>query len=63
METNQKIQYDQQIEVTKNQYDAIVKLFSGLVAHRHDKEENKYYIKLWFMKYATKIKYVIDSVK
>lgn len=63
MEINQKIKYDQPIEVTKNQYSSIVKLFSGLVAHRYDEKENKYYVKVWNMKYAPKIQYVIDIVK
>ncbi len=58
-----QIKYNQPIEVSKSQYDNIVKLFAGLVAHRYDEDTKKYYIKVWSMKYAPKIKYVIDNYK
>ena len=53
------IQYNQTIEVTKEQYTTIKKIYSGFVAF---KEQNgKFYIKVWYMKIASKINQLINQ--
>lgn len=45
-----KIDYDKPIEVTEKQYHYLMGNFGGIVAGR--KENNKFFIKVWLMKYA-----------
>lgn len=45
-----EIKYDTPIEVTKEQYNVLVKDMAGVVAHRE--ENGKYYIKVLLMQYA-----------
>lgn len=40
-----EIIFDKQIEVTKSQYNKVIRIFAGLIAHR--KCNDKYYIKYW----------------
>jgi hypothetical protein len=47
------IKYDVPIEVTKNQYAKIMSNLPGIVTGRI--ENDKYYIKVWFMKYSNHI--------
>jgi hypothetical protein len=49
-----KIEYDKPIEVTEKQYRYMIEEFKGIIAHRID-EQNKYWIKVWYMKYAKQI--------
>lgn len=44
------IEYDKPIEVNEVQYNHIMHRYSGIVAGR--KEGGKFFIKVWFMKYA-----------
>jgi hypothetical protein len=46
--------YNTPIEVTEKQYKAVMNHCSGIVAGRED--SGKYYIKVWFMKYAWIVK-------
>lgn len=39
------IEYDKPVEVTESQYNKVIKVFAGLIAHRKTKE--KFYIKYW----------------
>ena len=55
------IKYDVPIEVTKTQYEYIMRQFSQLVAGRI--EGGKYYIKLWGMKYKDYLIKVLEQVK
>lgn len=52
------IKYDVPIEVTKKQYDKLIKTFAGIIAHRKDKD-GKYWIKLWNMKYKNELKHAL----
>ena len=54
-----EIKYDIPIEVTEIQYRTLMDKFSGVVAGR--KENGKYYIKVWFMKYAKYVKQYLDN--
>ena len=54
-----KIEYDQPIELTGGQYQIMVKHFSGIVCFRRD--GIKYYMKVWFMKYAKQIEQVLNK--
>ena len=59
LNTNVMIQYNQPIEVTKEQFTIIKKIYSGFVAF---KEQNgKFYIKVWYMKIASKINQLINQ--
>ena len=49
---------DQEIEVTKDQYNSLRKNFSGIIAHRH--KDDKYYIKIWYSKYE---QLILQSIK
>jgi len=51
-----EIQYDKSIEVTESQYNACMSRLDGYVAGR--KENGKFYIKIWFMKY----KYLLEAI-
>ncbi len=50
------MKYDEQIEVTKEQYSLLLKdvHLSGVIAHRE--EDGKYYFKVWYSKYIPYIK-------
>lgn len=50
-----KIEYDKQIEITEKQYRYMIVEFKGIIAHRID-ENGRYWIKVWYMKYAPLIK-------
>jgi len=50
------IQYDTPVEVTEKQYRELTNKFSGIIAGR--KEDGKFYIKLWMMKY----KFLIEEI-
>lgn len=52
------IEFDKEIEVTKEQYQKITHNFCGVVAHRV--QDDKYYIKLWSMKYASGIQKILE---
>lgn len=54
-----EIKYDVPIEVTSRKYVEIMRMFSGCVAGRT--ENGKYYIKVWFMKYADMIKKQLEK--
>lgn len=56
-----EIKYDTPIEVSKEQYLLIINKFCGVVAHRE--HEGKYYIKVWVMGYANKIKEILKIKK
>lgn len=43
------MQYDKEIEITKKQYDVVIREFTGIIAHRQ--EGDKFFIKLWFLKF------------
>jgi hypothetical protein len=45
------IKYDTPIEVSGLQYNQIMQKCRGMVAGRRDKD-GKYWVKVWFMKYA-----------
>jgi hypothetical protein len=47
------IKYNQPIEVIKNQYYFVMEKFAGIVAGQI--KENKYFIKVWRMKYKEHI--------
>ena len=53
------IKYDTPIEVTKEQYNYIMREFSGLVAGRT--EGDKYYIKVWRMGCAPRIELYLNN--
>jgi hypothetical protein len=63
MEINQQIKFDQEIQVTENQYKAVRKSYSGYIVHRQDEENGNFYIKVWSTKYILQIQYILDSVK
>jgi len=50
---------DQEIEVTKDQYNILRNTFSGIIAHRH--KNDKYYIKIWYTKYEKLILQTINN--
>jgi hypothetical protein len=54
-----KIKYDVPFEVTKKQYEIIVRDFSGVMCHMV--KDSKYYIKVWLMAYAKYIKQVLNN--
>ena len=51
-----EIKYDTPIEVNEKQYRKLMNECAGIVAGRE--ENGKYYIKLWFMKYADYVRRV-----
>lgn len=55
-----EIYLDTPFEVTENQYNVLMSKFPGVVAGRYDEDNNKYYIKVWLMKYKP---YVEDILK
>lgn len=55
------VKYNKQIEVNRQQYAAITTRLSGIVAHRFDAETKKFYIKVWFMKYASQIQSLLNQ--
>jgi predicted RNase H-like HicB family nuclease len=62
MEENKTLKYNEPIEVTEKQYWACIKSFPGVIAHRHDLETKKFYIKVWAMKYAPLIQSLLKSL-
>lgn len=56
-----EIKYDVPFEVTKNQYNALMKDCSMIVAGRVD--NGKYLIKVWMMKYLPYVQRILKSVK
>lgn len=48
-----KIEYDKDIEVNESQYRFLMNNFQGIICGREENE--KYYIKVWLMKYANHI--------
>ena len=52
------ILYDKEFEVSKVNFDKIKKKYSGFIAFRTI--DNKYFIKVWFMKIANEIKEIIN---
>jgi hypothetical protein len=54
-----EISYNTPIEVTKDKYEILMNDFASIVAGRIDGD--KYYIKVWVMKYAPYIKKVIEA--
>lgn len=60
MENNNEIKYDTPIEVTEKQYNKIRSEFGGIVATT--KEQGKFYIKVWVMKYAPYIQAILRSM-
>ncbi len=50
------IEYNIPVEVTEKQYKELTNKFSGIIASR--KEDGKFYIKLWMMKY----KFLIEEI-
>ncbi len=56
-----KIEWDKPIEVTKSQYEKAMVDFSTLIAGR--KEGGKFYIKLWFMQYKTRLAILLHNTK
>jgi hypothetical protein len=55
------IEYDKPFEVTENQYNVLMNRCSGIVAGR--KEDGKFFIKCWMMKYSVYVKSVLKTVK
>jgi hypothetical protein len=53
--------YDTPIEVTEKQYNAVMKEFKGLIAHRKDEVTGQRYIKLWYPKYAPFLKIILEQ--
>jgi len=53
-----ELKYNEAVEVSKKQYDAVTSKCSGIVAHRE--ENGKYYIKVWLMSY---VNFVIKLLK
>ena len=47
------IKYDEPFEVTEQQYNLLVYMFPGIIAHR--KSEGKFFIKVWLTKYSEQI--------
>ena len=45
------MEYNIPFEVSKQEYDILRTKMAGVLAHRHDKEENKYYVKLLMEQY------------
>lgn len=45
-----KVEYDKPIEVSKDKYELLIRVFTGVVAGQI--KDGKYYIKVWLMKYA-----------
>lgn len=56
------IQYDIPIEVTQEQYSFLKIEFVGALAHRYDKQNNKWWIKVWLMGYAPFIKKYLEKI-
>lgn len=55
------IKYNQPIEVTKEQYDLLMKECAGMIAGRYDYESGKYYIKVWLMSCSDFVSTVISK--
>lgn len=55
------IEYDKEIEVSEEQYILILKIFSGIIAHRQ--ENGKYFIKVLRMQYAGHIEKILKNKK
>ena len=47
------MKYDIPVEVTKEQYNYLKVNYAGIVAHKN--EDERYWIKLWMMKYKDEI--------
>lgn len=56
-----KIEYDTETEVSKEQYQYLIKNFAGAVAHRES--EGNFFIKVWLMQYAKSIEDFLNSKK
>jgi hypothetical protein len=56
-----EIKYDTPVEVNERQYNASMRLLSGIVAGRI--ENGKYYIKIWFMKYVPYLTQILNSLQ
>lgn len=56
MNNTPEIKYDIPFEVTKKQFDNIIKNCGDIVVGRYDDEEQKYYIKVWRMSYVKMVK-------
>lgn len=54
-----EIKYNVPIEVDEVQYKRLMTKFSGIIAGR--KDGNRYYIKVWLMKYAELVKEELNS--
>lgn len=52
------IKYNQEIEVSETKYNLCVKSFPMIIAHR--KTNNKFFIKLWDMRYKEALKKVLS---
>jgi len=55
------LQYDIPVEVTEKQYRAVKSEFGGIIAHR--KENGKYYIKLWLMRFKSLLEQSLENNK
>jgi hypothetical protein len=51
----EEILYDTEFEVTEKQFHVIRNEFGGVAPHREDKETRKFYVKLWYMSYKSRI--------
>lgn len=54
-----KVQYNMSIEVSKVKYHELVHKFSGIIAHRV--ENNRYFIKVWIMRYKKRIEEILNQ--
>lgn len=54
-----ELKYDTPVEVTEKQYGQLMNKYSGAIAGR--KEENKFYIKLWIMRYKPIIEELLNN--
>jgi hypothetical protein len=52
---------DKPIEVTEKRYGILMHQCAGVIAGR--KSENKFYIKVWMMKYKSFVQDIIEKVK
>lgn len=56
-----KIEYDIPVEVNQKQYNAIRKDYGHVCAHREDRQNGKFYIKLWYTTYVDRVMLCLNN--
>ncbi len=57
------IKYNEPYEITEKQYNEMRVKFAGIIAHKHDKENGKYYFYLWVTRHRKEVQKYLDDTK